>query len=90
MSDAENAPAAPSNPKVEYINGLLTSNGETLSAERQPVFAKLVDQIKTHRQAPGALKQLEEQAQQLQTGLQDSNAAANVLVDLLWDAHNKT
>jgi hypothetical protein len=86
MSEAEKG--AP-NPKVEYINGLIASEGADLAAELQPIFKKMVEQIKNNRQAQTALQQVQQQAQQIQAVLQETTAATNVLVDLLWDANNK-
>jgi nitrogen fixation/metabolism regulation signal transduction histidine kinase len=90
MSEAEKGAAAPaSNPKVEYINSLIASEGADLASELQPIFKKMVEQIKNNRQAQAALQQVQQQAQQLQSVLQETTAATNVLVDLLWDANNK-
>lgn len=78
------------NAKVEYVNGLLTSDGAGLAAELQPIFKKMVEQIKNNRQAQAALQQAQQQVQQAQATVQETTAATSVLVDLLWDAHNKT
>lgn len=87
MSETEKGTA---NPKVDYVNGLLANEGAELSAELQPIFKKMVEQIKNNRQAQASLQQIQQQAQQLQAVVQETTAATNVLVDLLWDAHNKT
>lgn len=90
MFETEKGPAAPAaNPKVEYVNGLLSSEGADLAPELQPIFKKMVEQIKNNRQAQAALQQVQQQGQQVQAVIQETTAATNVLVDLLWDAHTK-
>jgi len=75
--------------KSEYVNALIKENGAGLTGAAKAMFAKLLMNVSRNQQAQQAAQQHQQGLALAQQALTESNAATNVLADLLFEQRDQ-